>query len=124
MDPKFGAEIITKKGKIFKFDDAHCVVSFLNSGKVKQEDVRKTVFIDYENQENFLDAASTSFVISSKLKSPMNSNAGAFANKEKAQLVANETGGAVKTWNEVMGSTTPERSERTPLEDPAEKHNH
>ncbi|MFL5807903.1 MAG: hypothetical protein ACJ749_00200, partial [Flavisolibacter sp.] len=26
MDPKFGGEIITKKGKVFKFDDAHCLV--------------------------------------------------------------------------------------------------
>jgi copper chaperone NosL len=29
MDPRFGGEIVTKKGKIYKFDDAHCVAVFL-----------------------------------------------------------------------------------------------
>jgi copper chaperone NosL len=25
VDPKFGAEIVTKKGKVYKFDDTHCI---------------------------------------------------------------------------------------------------
>ena len=29
IDPKFGGEIISKKGKIFKFDDTHCLAKFM-----------------------------------------------------------------------------------------------
>ena len=31
MDPKFGTELITTKGKIYKFDDVSCMQYFLKS---------------------------------------------------------------------------------------------
>jgi copper chaperone NosL len=101
MDPKFGAELITDKGKIYKFDDAHCVLEFIKSSKVKPADIAQTVFIDYENNKNFLDVESLFFVVSPQLKSPMNSNAAAFSNKQNAEKVATETKGVVKTWEEL-----------------------
>ena len=30
-DPKFGAEIVTKKGKVYKFDDTHCIAVFFGA---------------------------------------------------------------------------------------------
>jgi copper chaperone NosL len=99
MDPKFGGEIITKKGKIYKFDDAHCVAHFLKAGKIKTADIAQTVFIDYENNNNFIDAKSLFFVVSPKLKSPMNGNAAAFADKVSAERKAQETGGEIKDWD-------------------------
>jgi len=101
MDPKFGAELITEKGKIYKFDDAHCVLEFIKSNKVKPADIAQTVFIDYENDKNFLDVESLFFVVSPQLKSPMNSNAAAFSNKQKADKMASEINGEVKTWQEL-----------------------
>jgi copper chaperone NosL len=106
MDPKFGAEIITKKGRIFKFDDAHCVTSYINAGKVKQEDIQRTLFIDYEHSDNFLDAESAFFVVSPQLKSPMNSNAAAFSSKEKADEMSVKTGGRVLSWNQLTKPST------------------
>ncbi|HRI80568.1 MAG TPA: nitrous oxide reductase, partial [Cyclobacteriaceae bacterium] len=32
MDNKFGAEIVTDKGKIYKFDDMSCFLNYYNSG--------------------------------------------------------------------------------------------
>jgi len=82
MDPKFGGEIITKKGKIYKFDDSHCMIHFLKAGVVKEADIAQTVFIDYENQKNFLDVKTAFFVVSPQLKSPMNGNAAAFSSQK------------------------------------------
>ena len=49
MDPKFGGEVITKKGKIYKFDDLHCMVSFLKSGGSRLKKIlRKNVIINFE----------------------------------------------------------------------------
>src|SRR5579875_449854 len=70
MDPKFGGEIITKKGKVYKFDDTHCLVHFLKQGHVKEADIAQTVFVDYNNDKNFLDVKSSYFVVSDQLKSP------------------------------------------------------
>jgi copper chaperone NosL len=103
-DPKFGGEIITKKGKIYKFDDAHCLVHFMKQGAVKEADIAQTVVIDYENNVNFLDAKSYFFVISPQLKSPMNSNAASFTTKDAAQKKAIETKGIIKTWDELKAS--------------------
>ena len=84
-DPKFGGEVITKKGKVYKFDDLHCMTGFLKSGFVAEKDVKENVVINYEKQNDFLDVQTAQFVISPGLKSPMGSNAAAFANKEAAK---------------------------------------
>jgi copper chaperone NosL len=104
MDPRFGGEIITKKGKIYKFDDAHCLVNFLKEGTVKETDIAQTVFIDYENDKNFPDVKSSYFVVSDQLKSPMNSNAAAFSSKEKADAKAKQTNGTIKDWQQLRQS--------------------
>lgn len=102
MDPKFGGEIISKKGKVYKFDDARCVANFLKTGEVKATDIDQTVFIDHENKNNFLDVKSLFFVVSPALKSPMNSNAAAFANKAIADKIATQTSGEVKDWDTLL----------------------
>lgn len=101
MDPKFGGELITKKGKVLKFDDAHCIDNYLKKGYVKEADIAQTVSIDYENNKNFLDVKSSYFVVSDQLKSPMNSNAASFSTKESAEKKAKESNGSVKTWDEL-----------------------
>jgi copper chaperone NosL len=104
MDPKFGAEIITTKGRIYKFDDAHCMMHFLKSNKLKTADIAQTVFIDYENNKNFLDVNSLFFVVSPQLKSPMNSNAAAFSTRIEAEKIATQTNGDVKDWQELINA--------------------
>ena len=104
MDPKFGGEILTKKGKIYKFDDAHCLVGFIKNGRVKETDIAQTVFIDYSNDKNFLDVKSSFFVVSPELKSPMNSHAASFSSKEPAEKKAKEINGTVKSWDELYQS--------------------
>lgn len=104
MDPKFGAEIITKKGRIFRFDDAHCVVNYMKQGTVKKSDISQTVFVDYNDNKNFLDVETSFFVVSEQLKSPMNSNAASFATKEAAEQKAKQTGGIVKSWDQLYQS--------------------
>lgn len=104
MDPKFGGEIITKKGKIYKFDDSHCMVHFIKNGSVKESDIAQTVFIDYSNDKNFIDVKSGFFVASPQLKSPMNGNAACFSSKAIAEQKAKGSNGILKSWNEVYQS--------------------
>jgi copper chaperone NosL len=104
MDPKFGGEIITKKGKIYKFDDTHCMIHFTKSESVKESDIAQIVFIDYNNEKKFLDVKSNYFVVSPQLKSPMNGNAASFSSKEIADQKAKETNGVVKNWDQLYQS--------------------
>lgn len=101
VDPKFGGEIITKKGRIYKFDDIHCLVHFMKQGTVKEADIAQTVFIDFENDKNFLDVKSAYFVVSDQFKSPMNGNAASFSSKEIAEQKAQQTNGTIKNWDQL-----------------------
>ena len=102
VDEKFGAEIITKKGKVFKFDDAHCVVNFRKQGSVKESDISQYVFVDFENKNKFIDAQSAFFVLSPLFKSPMNSNVAAFSTKAAADTKVSELKGTYLSWNDLI----------------------
>lgn len=101
MDPKFGAEVVTKKGRVYKFDDLHCLLHFRKSAQVKDQDVAQTVVIDYNNPQAFLDAPSAFYVKAEALNSPMNSNTAAFATSSDAEIKAKEFGTTTISWSEL-----------------------
>ena len=99
MDPKFGAEIVTKKGKVYKFDDAHCVAAFLERRGVELTDIHQTLFVDYNDNNEFVKVKSAEFVVSSQFKSPMGGNAAAFKNATEAnKKLAELEGSKVTNW--------------------------
>ena len=98
IDPKFGGEIVTKKGKVYKFDDAHCVAVFLERRGVELNNIHQTLFLDYNDGE-FVKVRSAEFVVSSQLKSPMGGNAAAFKNAGEAKKKSAELEGSkVTNW--------------------------
>src|SRR5207244_2312985 len=50
-DTKFGAEIITVKGKIYKFDDIGCLLKFLKGGLRADEKIGKIYTVRYNNSK-------------------------------------------------------------------------
>jgi copper chaperone NosL len=99
-DPKFGGEIVTKKGKVFKFDDTHCIAAFLKRRGVELSDIHETLFVNYDNNKEFVDVRMAEFVISSNLKSPMGGNAAAFRDKKTAEKKSAEIEGSRTTnWS-------------------------
>lgn len=97
MDPKFGAEIVTKKGKVFKFDDVHCLAIFLERRGVELDNIHQTLFTDYNNPNEFIKVKSAEFVVSSQFKSPMGGNAAAFRNASEAKKKLEELEGSRPT---------------------------
>jgi copper chaperone NosL len=99
VDPRFGAEIVTKKGKVYKFDDTHCVAAFLEHRGVELSNIHQTLFVNYNNADEFVDVKSAEFVVSSALKSPMGGNAAAFKNKAEAEKKSSEIAGSrITNW--------------------------
>lgn len=87
---------------MYKFDDVHCLAAFLKEGQVTNEAIAQTVFVDYNNAKNFVGSDAAWFVTSPQLKSPMASNAAAFATKEAAEKKLSEVNGSIKKWNELV----------------------
>lgn len=99
-DPKFGGEILTKKGRVYKFDDAHCLAGFLKQRKVELPDIHRTLVVQFDHPATFLNIQSAEFVISSQFKSPMGGNAAAFPGKAAAEAAsAAIPGSRITNWS-------------------------
>jgi copper chaperone NosL len=97
-DTRFGGELVTKKGKIYKFDDLHCMAEYLNTDK--ETTFSHSLTIDFEKPNTFIETAKANFVISPDLKSPMGSNAAAFMTNESAQAIGKSS--EVLTWAQLL----------------------
>ena len=108
VDPKYGGEVITKKSKVYKFDDLVCMVRFLQSGTLKEKEIAKKVIINFdhgssvgEKENDFLDVNKATFWVSPELRSPMGSNAAAFASQQAAEKARAGKEGQLMNWDEI-----------------------
>ncbi len=102
MDKKFGAEIVTAKGKVYKFDDVNCMINFINSDYLGNETITHKLVIAFSQPEKLLNAEEAFFLKSDQIRSPMASQVAAFESeqsmlKNKAKLKAIYLG-----WGELM----------------------
>ncbi len=101
-DTRFGGELITKKGKIYKFDDLHCMAGFLKVNDAVAKDISKTLAIDFDTPNEFIDVQAASFVTSPELKSPMGSNSAGFHSKQAAEKYASGKEAEISNWSELI----------------------
>ena len=100
-DNRFGAEVITEKGKIYKFDDAHCVLSFLHDAKFESEKNYAIYFVDFSGDHSLMPVSKSLFLKSEALRSPMNGNVAAFNNSDSLQMAFDKYAGSKLTWSEL-----------------------
>ena len=83
MDKHYAAEIITAKGKSYKFDDIACLRKYIKDENLQEADL--TIFVaDYDDPGQFLDARRVVYLHSEIFKSPMNGSFAAFASAASA----------------------------------------
>ena len=104
VDPHYGAELITGKGKVFKFDDINCLLKFSAKQPAGNDKERKWLIIDYKSVNQFLKADEAVFLQHDQLHSPMGSHLGAFTSQEAAEAVRKELGGdgRILRWAELL----------------------
>lgn len=78
-DPRFGAELVTAKGKAYKFDDTHCLLSFLGEGSVTKKEIAAVYFVDFNGRHGWINASQAFFLQGGSFQSPMNGNVAAFS---------------------------------------------
>lgn len=101
-DPRFASELITLKGKLYKFDDAHCMISFTASPDWDKNSVKNYYLSNFSQPDQWLIAENALLLKSEELKSPMGGNLAAFANEEDQKAAAETFAGTLVSWNEVM----------------------
>ena len=82
-DGKHGAEIITQKGRAYKFDDIACMANYC---KEHPEIKIKAYYVhDYTKDNELIRAEKAFFISGGTIKSPMNGKMAAFSNKSQAK---------------------------------------
>lgn len=99
-DGKYGAEVITQKGRVFKFDDIMCLINYCKeNSKTKME---AFYVIDY-NQNNVLIPAETAFYSKGgDIHSPMHGGIIAFSNEKDSKEVGAKLKASSISWNEII----------------------
>jgi copper chaperone NosL len=101
VDPKFGAEVVSDKGKIYKFDDVICLSRFLKSGELDDKDISHNVVVNFEKQNDFLHTKEAYFLTEPGLRSPMGSNTAAFESREAAERFNAGKSSNITVWQEL-----------------------
>jgi len=97
VDKIHGAELITDKGKVFKFDAAECMINYVANGN--KVEVASFLTNHYDEPTALISATEASFLISENLPSPMGAYLTAFKSTASAEKVKAEKGGKIYTWN-------------------------
>ena len=97
-DTRFGGEVMTRKGKVYKFDDLHCLTSFLESGALQENEISNIYTINYNKPNTFINVHNASFVVGPEVKSPMGSNAAGFESKPLAESFSSNGQVEILDW--------------------------
>ena len=100
VDKVHAAEIVTTKGKVYKFDATECMVNFMNDFDTSE--VELYLSNNYTEPEALIDATKATFLISKEIPSPMGAFLSAFKSKEDAKRFQSEKGGTLYTWDELL----------------------
>lgn len=89
-DPRYGTEILTDKGKAYKFDSFECLIDYTKETK---PEIDKYLVTSFDKPKQLIDG-STCFVLQCEaMPSPMGRNLTVFSSELAAKKIANEKGG-------------------------------
>jgi copper chaperone NosL len=99
-DGKYGAEVITEKGRVYKFDDIGCMANYC---KENSNTKMKAYYVHNYTRDNILIPAKTAFFISGgAIHSPMGGNIIGFSSEKEAKLFNVKLNSKRITWDAIV----------------------
>jgi len=98
VDPRYSAEIIDKKGKIYKFDDIACMKHYMVDNKMQENDLN-TFVSAFRPKNTILDAQKAFFIQNEYFKSPMKGNTAAFDKENDAKTLNDSLHASIVSWS-------------------------
>lgn len=100
-DYRYGGELLTTKGKSYKFDSLECLAAYVLKSKEENENIHSLWTIDFNNPGNFLAVNQSWYLNSNLLKSPMGLNFTSYKDKNSAEKQQKISGGEIIRWTGV-----------------------
>lgn len=102
MDARYGAEVVTDKGKVYKFDDILCLRQYITEQNMNEAEL--SLFVEkYTAEKNDVtDAKQATYLQHEYFASPMNGDYAAFTNATDAQKFADSLQVSMLQWNNIQ----------------------
>lgn len=100
-DTKYGAELITLKGKIYKYDSIECLADVMKQDKFRKSDIASFWVVDFNNPGNLISAEKALYLKNDKFHSPMGLNVLAVENEDAVKNMYKRHGGEILKWKQV-----------------------
>jgi len=107
MDNKFGAELITEKGKVYKFDSGECMVRFMKTKRMDAERPQQLLVVDHMTGGKLIEAKTANFLHSESLSSPMGGGLTCFARRADLDSFQKAYTGQFWNWEQVVQNINP-----------------
>lgn len=101
-DEKFGAELVTDKGKIYKYDAVECLLEQLHAESFTDNQIGSMWVIDFSQPRLLIDAKKSFYLKNDNFRSPMGLNVMAFQNENDFDEFYKKHGGERLDWNKLM----------------------
>lgn len=100
VEAQYGAEAVTSKGKVYKFDAIECLANFVEQTKVESEENSFAFLLvnGYHSPKVLMEAQTSHFLISKNLPSPMGAYLTAFSDRSAAEKMQQAKGGEIFDW--------------------------
>ena len=102
VDNQHAAQLVTEKGKNYKYDAIECMINDLNSWK--RPPVKYHLVSDYASPGMMTDALSASYLISEEIPSPMGAFLSAFSSESERNRTHASAGGDKLSWEQLRKS--------------------
>lgn len=97
----FGTELVSSKGKVFKFDSIECLSAFMQSKNNEEIGAHSLWITDFDNPGTFVALDKAFFVLSETQNSPMGLGLVGFRDPDHAKTFAGKTRGRIVSWDDV-----------------------
>ncbi len=98
------AQLVTTKGKQYKYDAIECMIDHKHENDSKFKDAKLFV-ADYGDPGKMTNAREATYLISKNLPSPMGANLTGFKEKAKAKKVQAEKSGKLLSWEALINKS-------------------
>ena len=101
-DPAFAGQVVMRTGKIYRFDDPSCLVSFVTSGHTASAEIDGVWLNDHAHPDARVKAPDAVFVVGDRIRAPMNGRTAAFASRGDAAAFQASVGGQLQSWTDFL----------------------